>query len=61
MIEEEPFFTFFDNVAGQPSTKRRRTIPDTALVPLAQIIRVLKPPETHFRGREALMLFRDLC
>ena len=56
MVDGEPYVSFFDNVKDS-NLKRLRKIPDKALVELDQMRRVLTPPKTAFRGREAYLKF----
>ena len=54
MVDGEPYVSFFDNFKDS-NLKRLRKIPDKALVEVDQVRRVLTPPKTEFRGREAYL------
>ncbi|KAK6169699.1 hypothetical protein SNE40_015312 [Patella caerulea] len=60
-ISEEslPCVEFLENTKD-PVLKKRKQIPERALVDHKNIIKKLHAPETVFRGRQVVLLFEEL-
>jgi len=55
----EPYVEFLENTRSS-SLKKRKRIPECAVVDIENIVKKLKMPDTIFRGREMLFLSKDL-